>query len=220
MKPLKFSIMKDAITVEEQNQLNQDLAEFIFSSGLPPYLVSYPKFRSFLASLRPAYRVPSRSLLESRLKPELLSTLDIKVNEIKEKSKFIMLSSDGWSSRKRDHFVTTVGLFQPSKIPLFISGKVLGIEREDTAFLVQYMTDQIENVGASKVCGFVTDNASAFKSAKTTLQILYPAIFFGGCVCHHLNLLVKSLLKYRSFENTTSGIFSLASAVRKGLNLI
>lgn len=102
------------------------------------------------------------------------------------------MSSDGWSSRNRTHFITTSGLFYFSKIPLFLNSTNVGTERETTEYLVEYIQSRIKEIGAERASGFITDNAANFKSAQTTLEEKFPAIFFGNCIPHSINLMVNS----------------------------
>jgi hypothetical protein len=50
------------------------------------------------------------------------------------------------------------------------------------------------------VCGIVTDNARANKSAWAILEKSHPSIYFYGCIAHTLHLLVKDIFKLNTFN--------------------
>lgn len=55
------------LSAREQRELQVELATMIFATGMPLSVVDEPAFRELMHALRPAFRLPSRALLE-RLK--------------------------------------------------------------------------------------------------------------------------------------------------------
>lgn len=59
----------------------------------------------------------------------------------------------------------------------------------------------IEEYGAFKFMGLVSDNASNMKSAWGHVTAKFPHISAYGCLAHGLNLLLSDILKIQDFKN-------------------
>lgn len=208
--------MKDTLSEEDQAHFDHMLTNFVYCSNISPYIIKNEHFRSFIRTLRPKYRLPSRKKLETTLKRNLLECLDAEVKQLQEEAQFISISSDGWSSRKKDHFITTLGIFHPGKIPLFLNATMVDTNRETAEYLAQFVKEEIEKFGVDKVSGFVIDNAANFKAALAKMEVEYPNIFFGHCASHSLNLFVKLILTLNSFNVVKRRLFALAKESRSG----
>jgi hypothetical protein len=76
---------------------------------------------------------------------------------------------------------------------LFLESVSTGEQGHNAQWIANDLSRVIDDAVSKglKVCGAVTDNTSTNKLAWKHLQAKYPKMFFQGCACHGLHLLIK-----------------------------
>lgn len=80
-------------------------------------------------------------------------------------------------------------------------------------YLQQQLSDVVNEVGSRNVLGLVTDNASAMLSARSLIATEFPHICTYSCAAHSTNLLVKDIVKLRSFQTLLKEAKSIVKEV-------
>jgi hypothetical protein len=82
------------------------------------------------------------------------------------------------------------------------------------------LSEIIEEVGASKICSVITDNAANMKKAWELIEDKYSHIFANGCAAHMLNLLVKDILQLPLFQSTFEKSVELVKHIQSSQELL
>jgi len=98
------------ISQGRQELITQALTKMLTVDLLPTSFVENEGFRSFINILEPGYKVPCRKTMRKRIEA-LYSDELIKVqNTINKVETSIALTTDGWTSRSLDSYVTITGI--------------------------------------------------------------------------------------------------------------
>jgi hypothetical protein len=167
---------------------HEKLADWFYTSGIPMSKVEDPKLLQALQVLHPQVSVPNRKQLSTTLLDTAYERQMFKI-ESSLRGKAATLVTDGWTDingRSVINYVATLRFFLES---------VYGTDERHTA---EYIANDIERVFEKynfvQWCGVVTDNTTTNQSAWKLLRKKHPKMFFNGCVCHTIHLLVKDLL--------------------------
>lgn len=74
-------------------------------------------------------------------------------------------------------------------------------ESHTAEYIAAQIKAVINEIGAHKVLGIVTDNASSMVKARRLVQEEYSAIAEYGCIAHALNLIIGDIMKCASLKN-------------------
>lgn len=103
------------------------------------------------------------------------------------------LISDGWSNVQNRPIINFL---------LITGGEVLFVDAIDTSgatkdakYIFNLLCEQIERVGAEKICQIVTDSASNCVAARRMTSDKYPSITCSPCAAHCLDLLLEDISK-------------------------
>jgi len=98
------------ISQGRQELITQALTKMLTVDLLPTSFVENEGFRSFINILEPGYKIPCRKTMRKRIEA-LYSDELIKVqNTINKVETSIALTTDGWTSRSLDSYVTITGI--------------------------------------------------------------------------------------------------------------
>ncbi|OXA49093.1 putative AC transposase [Folsomia candida] len=115
-----------SVNATEKNKLDFKLGSFIFVSNLPFNVVSHPQFKEFVASLNPAYNIPSRETVRTTiLDTHYQRVLDLRKSEIEHKVGVLL--QGGWSTNQNKPVLSHC-LATPSG-SYFLSAESTGAEK-------------------------------------------------------------------------------------------
>ncbi|GMF29964.1 unnamed protein product [Phytophthora fragariaefolia] len=172
--------------------LQEQLALWIYSTGMAFYKVEHQSLLDALQLLTPGIEVPSRDQLSTVLLDRAYLK-SLKLPEVSLQGKVVTVSSDGWTDicgRAVLNYVAVCG-----DRSFFLETVYTGDQAHDAVFLANDMQRVIEKYHFLNVGAVITDNTPANKAMWANLQTKFPRTFFHGCVCHALHLLVKDMVR-------------------------
>ncbi|KAE9291857.1 hypothetical protein PF008_g25222 [Phytophthora fragariae] len=81
------------------------------------------------------------------------------------------------------------------ELAFFLESAYTGTQSHATAFLVADVKRVLVKYKQLKFSNVITDNTAANKAMWEAMQSEYPKLFYHGCVCHALHLMVKDMLE-------------------------
>lgn len=187
--------MLPKMSKKEQEGVKQCIAMHYYVSGTSFVRVEEPHLRKAFQMCRPDVVMPDRKQLAGPLLDKCYEKIKIQLDDRLQnaKSSFFSLTTDGWSNIKNEPIINYMMI--GGNLSLFLESVSTG----EIGHTAQMISDDLSRVieeqtsKGIKICGAVTDNTSGNKSAWKLLQLKYPTMFFQGCACHGLNLLVKDI---------------------------
>ncbi|UZO00948.1 uncharacterized protein OCT59_012060 [Rhizophagus irregularis] len=88
----------DRISEEEQDDLEFQLAQALFSAGVPFAFVENLLVIQFFKCLRPSFKLPNRRKLAGDLLNDVYNEVKLQTDEQISKAKTLCMVSDGWSN--------------------------------------------------------------------------------------------------------------------------
>eukprot|EP01040_Poterioochromonas_malhamensis_P008852 gene8852-9589_t len=164
------------VTACVQREFNIKFARWFFLTGTSFNKVHHQALQETFDCIRPGIKVPSRRFLAGSLLEDEYDYWKLKMVG-PPKTTFLLLII--WQLVVVRHYLLMESLTERGKLRF---------------------TGMIQRIGPAKVCGVVTDNASANKLAWKILQRQYPSMYFYGCMSHTLHLFVKDLFKIEEFS--------------------
>jgi hypothetical protein len=98
---------------------------------------------------------------------------------------------------------TIITFILTTPAPVVIKTNNTATHRHTGEYMAQVMAEVIEENGAEKFLGIVTDNAKNMTKAWEILQMKfkeYPIAYYG-CIAHILNLIVNDVLKLKTYSD-------------------
>ena len=83
---------------EEQEDLEFQLVQALYSAGVPFSFVNNPLVIQFFQHLRPAFKLPNRKKLADDLLDDVYDEVKAQADEQISKAKSLCMISDGWSN--------------------------------------------------------------------------------------------------------------------------
>lgn len=183
---------------KQKTDFVRSIVEMITDDLQPLSFVENSGFQNVIRLLDSRYLelLPSRRTLTRSILPDLYSSTKNKLQDILNKSNYISITSDIWTSLNTDSFMTiTVHTFDSAFILKTFVLCTLKLENNHTG---EYLSQTLENIFNEwrikhKIVAIVTDSGANIKSAVNKLRI--PHI---PCTAHILNLIVTHAILFRS----------------------
>lgn len=186
---------------ERQEKIDQALAKMVAINQLPLSFGSSAGFRHFMEVVDPSYKAPSTATLKNRLKL-LHDQLREKVASQIDSATTVALTSDCWTSRAQDSYITVTAhtLDSEWKPRTFALATEEMEERHTGENIMQRMQEVITGWKLDgKVTAVVTDNASNGINAVNALPcVLEPNDL--TCSAHTLHLSIKKALTNKDID--------------------
>ncbi|CAB5395384.1 unnamed protein product [Rhizophagus irregularis] len=177
---------------EEQENLEFQLAQALYSAGVPFSFVDNPLVIQFFQCLRPSFKLPNRKRLADELLDDVYDEVKMHTDEQISKAKSLCMVSDGWSNINR---VSVQNFIVCTPKPIFFDATFSGEESHTGEWIANQITQQMEIIGAQKFSSVITDTASVMKAAWKRIEEKYSHIVCLGCNSHIINLLIGDILK-------------------------
>lgn len=209
----------DSMSDVEQKALNMAFARAVFSMGLAFHAFSNKHFLEFMAQLRPSFKVPSPKMLGGSLLADEDERVQAQLEDLVSRARHVSIVTDGWTDRASRSIINFMVVTDRNDVVFWkavdcsASGQMMTHTAENLCNLLKSVVDE---VGADKVKGVVSDNAANVQAAFASLVELdgYKHIFpvgmhvamlrgltvSAGCACHGLSLLIKDILRNAPFE--------------------
>lgn len=203
----------DRINTADQVKANELLARAIYASNSSLRIVENPFWIEYLSFLRPAYKVPTRHEVSSPLLNTEYERVASSVSEKIAAADTVSLMCDGWTNIRNEPVVNFVAT-TPS--PVLYKILPTGKASHTAQYIAQEIGLVIQEIGAQKVFGIVTDNAANMKAAWEILKNENHStnLFTYGCVAHTLNLLFTDLKNLKTLQTFLAEAVSAIKAIK------
>nr|XP_017105340.1 E3 SUMO-protein ligase ZBED1-like [Drosophila bipectinata] len=183
-----------------KSSLDKALISMIATDLQPFRIVEDGGFRNFVYCLDPQYTLPSRRTLNDVLLSNMYDDMTKKLKDILSKVRHCAVTTDGWTSRANDHYLTVTCYFFMDDFE--IKSAVLS-----TSKLLNDLDQTSENIAislhkvfsewgvASNISAIVTDNASSMIKACSILGKRHMP-----CFAHTLNLIMQDTLQLEKIK--------------------
>ncbi|CAI6372557.1 unnamed protein product [Macrosiphum euphorbiae] len=166
----------------------------ISANGLPISFVQSDGFKHFMSLVEPGYQIPVASTISSRLQL-LYGELRAKIMNSLSSVSFVALTTDGWSSRAQESFISvTIHYINDNwELKNYTLCAEYIEERhssENLAFMLEMVIAEWELDG--KVHAVVHDNAANVVSSVLLVENVENSI---SCAAHTIQICVKTALK-------------------------
>ncbi|KAK9427200.1 hypothetical protein V1505DRAFT_396313 [Lipomyces doorenjongii] len=166
----------DTITEGEMLLLQQELANFLFTSGLPFSLVDNPALRKWVNHLRPAFEIPHRKEVATTMLDDSYDRMKGQMILKTQAESHMTLVTDSWTNI-RDEAIVNYVFVTPNGEAMFHNADPTGTESHTGSYLSKGIIEVIE------------DNAIKIVTAK------YSHMLGIGCASHQFNLTIKDILR-------------------------
>lgn len=193
-----YSTNPDArpVNSDRAEAITQALCKMIAVDMLPTSKVENKGFVDFVKILEPGYTVPRRRVIDSRMRA-MYSDVSEEVKRRLETASAVGLSTDAWTSRAVDSYVTITAHYLDEKwVPQTLSLSTAGVvERHTAQHLREIIRDEIDTWSLTdKVSGVVHDNATNIVKAMEGLYVT-EGIMSVRCAAHTLQLSINKGLQ-------------------------
>ena len=135
--------------------------------------------------------LPSHTKLGGILLDRCYYNLKEKVNEhLNSINHRVCLTMNFWTNITSDPVVVYMGI--NNKYAYFIDLVYTKAQLHTGEWILEDISCILDGANCN-IVGVVTNNTSANRKAWGILQGIYPKLFFHGCVCHALHLVVKDI---------------------------
>ncbi|KAL4126349.1 hypothetical protein QTP88_010571 [Uroleucon formosanum] len=202
--------------------ITQSICKMIIVDMLPFSTVENKGFRSFISTIEPLYSIPLRKSITTRIEKMYIDKSK-SIKNIIENINYISLTTNGWTSRAIDSYLTFTAHYFYDNWKLY--SVTLSIEEIQESHTVENLKDSIMNVIESwnlnsKITGISHDNVANISNA---VKLFYDQdIYSNRCAAHTLQLAVKKFLDLntcRPLLKTESKIVAIEKECKK-LNLV
>ena len=197
-KTPKIENFIDRMSEKEQEDLEFQLAQALFSAGVPFAFVENPLIIQFFHCLRPSFKLPNRRKLADELLNDVYDEVKIQADEKILKAKTLCMISDGWSNINRESVQNFI-ICTPE--PIFFNAIFSGEESHTGEWVANKLIQQMEDIGVHKFSAIITDTASVMKAAWKQIEEKYSNIVCLGCNSHIINLLIGDILKIKEIKD-------------------
>ena len=186
------------VSTFDPSRSREAVAQLIVGAELPISFGENPFFEQFMRTFVPNYQTVSRVTIRSdifklfeRKKLELF-------DEFKRGTFSVALTSDVWSGRAKQDYVSVVAHYVDGDWNL--QKRIIGFPLLDVAHNSRNISDRVLNVLVNfdihkRIIAITLDNASANKIAielmRPNLSGFHEELFHVRCACHIVNLIVK-----------------------------
>ena len=173
--------------------LDESLVNMITTDLQPPFIVEDTGFQSFISALDPRYKPPSRRTIMHSLLPEKYRSEKEKLQETFSSVKYVALTTDIWTSRHTEGFLTVTCHYVTPDWQLCTA--VLSTMNFSGAHTAEHIAETLGKIAddwsiRTKIVCIVTDNAANCVAAVRLLNWRHLP-----CFAHTLNLIVQEAIK-------------------------
>ena len=173
--------------------LDESLVNMITTDLQPPFIVEDTGFQSFVSALDPRYKPPSKRTIMRSLLPEKYRSEKEKLQETLSSVKYVALTTDIWTSRHTEGFLTVTCHYITPDWRLCTA--VLSTMNFCGAHTAEHIAETLGKIAddwsiRTKIVCTVTDNAANCVAAVRLLNWRHLP-----CFAHTLNLIVQDAIK-------------------------
>ena len=190
-----------SICPEETEKIHDALAKMIAANQMPLTFAASEGFSNFMKVVKPGYVPCSSNTIKNRLKA-MKTQIKPKIIEILEKAAGVSCTTDCWSSRKQEAYMTlTAHTIDEEWTPHSFTLSTREIDKRQNAANLSLAVDEMrEEWGIqNKTTAVVTDNAKSILNAVKLLDGVEETDDVA-CAAHSIQLSVNAGLKTRKIK--------------------
>ncbi|KAJ7596244.1 hypothetical protein C8J56DRAFT_1043345 [Mycena floridula] len=158
-----------------------------------------------MSTLEPRWNNPTRERLENDLIPSEAAECKIRQLLYLSQQSNLTLSGDGGTTTGKAAFwcahVSTDGVEEDRKV--YMTECLEATAESHTArWIADFFIGQIRNIGVHRFSGLCTDSTGSTKGSRGYVVDEFPVILDFGDISHHMNSLLKDLVKLKHFALT------------------
>lgn len=201
------------IPLSKSKMIDQQLVKMIVKEYHPFSVVENVEFRNLIKMLCPTYVIPSRKTISQSLMPQMFEMTVERVKDTLKNVEAVCLTTDGWTSKTNQSFISVTAHFIDPKNETLISSVLLGCidfdEKHTSDNLARFLRNLVEEWNLSnKLTAIITDNAANIKAAIRKCNWRWLS-----CFAHSINLTVQSSLD--CIDSTLSKVKSIVQYFKK-----
>lgn len=207
------NFIQKPIPMSKSKMIDQQLVKMIVKEYHPFSVVEDVEFRNLIKMLCPTYVIPSRKTVTQSLMPQMFEMTVECVKDTLKNVEAVCLTTDGWTSRTNQSFISVTAHFIDPKNETLVSSVLLGCidfdEKHTGNNLARFLRNIVEEWNLSnKLTAVVTDNAANIKTAIRKCNWRWLS-----CFAHSINLTVQSSLK--CIDSTLTKVKSIVQYFKK-----
>lgn len=191
--------------------ITKSIGVFIAKDMRPYSVVENKGFQHMINVLEPRYDLPSRVYFSEKVIPKLYEEVKAEVESDLKNAEFVALTSDGWTSRSTESYITVTAHFiQEWNIKNYVLQTRRMDESHTSENLSKILTSAISEWNLQRYeqnPSLTSDNASNIVNAAKQAE-LSPHV---GCVAHTINLATQRGLKVSQMDRLLGRIRRIAS---------
>lgn len=129
--------------------------------------------------------------------PKEYVDVKLRVDSFVRESKAVTISTDGWTDINQRTILNFIIHTPEPRRYYFMDVTADG---ETGEVVAKAFLKIIEEIGAEKVAGLVTDHAAVMKKSWRLVKEVYPWILGEGCKAHALNLVMRDIFECGLYE--------------------
>ena len=175
---------------DENEALQTIFAECVYANSLSFNAMTGKMWTKFFKRIRPKFQLPSRDQLSNHLLDKSFDRISKLAIAHVDQSEFVSIVLDGWTNVRKDAIINIVAM---TPTPVFVKSVDTKGETKDANYMYQLLVQVIEDIGANRITGLVSDNENKMIALANLIKDKYKHVIFNGCVAHKLNNLVKKI---------------------------
>lgn len=185
-------IFQPKMSLAVLKKFHDRFALWVYSTGMALYKAEHSSLLEALQVLNAGATVPSPYQLATSLLDKAYEHSIEKLNARLE-GRLATLVTDAWTDINGLSVVNYIAVSGADAF--FLESAYIGSQSHDAEFLCGDVVRVLIKYKEIAFCSVVTDNTCTNKLMWKELQVKYPKLFFHGCICHALHLLVKDLIE-------------------------
>jgi hypothetical protein len=168
------------------------LADWVYATGVSFNSIQHPLLQAALKKLHPGATVPTEHNIRNKLLDEAYNQSLSKLSSSLT-GQMCTLTTDAWTDTNGESVINYMAV--AGKNSFFLESHYTKAQSHDSSFLAEDIERIFDKYNFLEFCAVVTDNTSTNKRMWEMMQSKFPRMFFHGCACHVLHLLVKDVVK-------------------------
>ncbi|CAH1768919.1 8613_t:CDS:2, partial [Entrophospora sp. SA101] len=208
--------MPRKLSEDSQKQWERLVLRATISCGWSFNWVDNPEAKAMLNFANKGLNLPKRRSLSDRILEDESHMVRIKLQEmVKEENIGLTVLFDGWKNCVKQSILGLVIITSEGKSVIWNAVDISG-ERSRAIDAISQIESWLNDNKELKIICIVTDSASGFASARSTLRVKYKNITFLPCFAHQINLVVGEIFKESiDFEEASEKAIKIISFFNK-----
>ncbi|RHZ76909.1 hypothetical protein Glove_187g165 [Diversispora epigaea] len=160
-----------SLPIAKANELDQAILKAWVCCRFPFQTIENPFIIDLFRIAIPGYNLPSRTTLSDKLLDQETLRIEKKIDNELEKSNYLTISLDGWTSPRHDSIYNYI-ITTSTRKEYLIKLKSYNIEKQTETFMAEEIQKVMQNIGIENIIGFFNNSHAAHGYYKEQLNIM------------------------------------------------